>query len=77
MKFEDKMLWQLAFIAPNDPTDSRVDKTKFMTRGIDRLDTRKFKVPLICLAKDKYCFPMNLPFGTPNLGMGEGRDETP
>ena len=48
VEFEDQMLGEVGFVAPDDPAYARVDETEFVARCVDGLDAGEFKVPVCC-----------------------------
>lgn len=51
MKLEDKVLGELRFIPPDNPANTSVDQTEFVTRDVDGFYARKFEIP----ASVSYC----------------------
>lgn len=45
MQLEDEMLGEEGLVTPDYPADTGRDQAVLVAGGIDRLDTRKFKVP--------------------------------
>lgn len=46
MEFEDEVLREILFVAPNCPTYACVDEAKFVARYVDGFDTGELEIPL-------------------------------